>query len=102
MISGPPVTADPRGRPVTHADPAPYEAGYRFSRDGGPHPDYGCVFWTDQSDYLGPKHRYDYSRDGWRFCLSGAGAVIRQGWLDVAGRAHRVAGPSDRQQRFRA
>jgi len=92
-----PVTAQPMGRPVTHADPAAYQAGYRLTREGRPHPDYGCVFWTDNSDYQGPKHRYDYSRDGWRFCLSGRGAVVREGWLHLHGRAHRIAGPSNRQ-----
>lgn len=99
MLTDPPVTAQPLGRPVTHADPAPYEAGYLHTREGRPHPDYGCVFWTDQSDHRGPRHRYDYSRDGWRFCLSGAGPVIREGWLTVQGRAHRVAGPSNREIR---
>lgn len=99
MSTIPLVTAQPLGRPVTHADPAPYDTGYRFTRDGRPHPDYGCVFWTDQSDYLGPKHRYDYSRNGWRFCLAGPGPAAQAGWLNLAGRAHRIAGPSNRQSR---
>jgi hypothetical protein len=93
----PPVTAEPLGRPVSHADPASYQAGPRLKEDGRPHPDYGCVFWTDQSDYQGAKYRYDYSRDGWCFCLSGRGQVIPHGWLNLDQRAHRIAGPSDRQ-----
>ncbi|MDQ0462609.1 hypothetical protein QO010_000357 [Caulobacter ginsengisoli] len=93
-----PATAQPVGRPVTHAEPAPYETGYRLTRDRRPHPDYGCVFWTDSTDYQGPKYRYDYSRDGWRFCLSGLGHVVQQGWLNLSGRAFHIAGPSNRQQ----
>lgn len=94
----PPVTAEPLSRPVTHADPAPFETGYRLTRDGRPHPDYGCVFWSDQSDYQGAKFRYDYSRDGWRFCMAGAGPVARQGWLNLGTRSHRIAGASSRQR----
>ncbi len=96
-MPSPPATVQPLGRPVTHADPACFQAGYRFTKDGKPHADYGCVFWTDQSDYQGRKYRYDYSRDGWRFCLCGLGEVIRQGWLNLNGRSHRIAGPSNRQ-----
>lgn len=98
----PPVTAEPLFPAVTHEAPVCFEAGYRRDPEKRPHPDYGCVFWQDNSDYQGRKFAYFYSRDGWRFCMSGRGDVVTEGWLNIGGRSFRIAGPSNAQVRSAA